>query len=637
MKYLPSKKYHAKSNLTSFEEYKKLYQFSIDEPEKFWAEAARKHLTWDKDFTDTFCFTPENIKSGGKYLSFFEDGKLNPSFNCLDRQDPQKTALIWVSDNGKEEKRITYGELLADVCQFSQVLLDAGIEERDRVTIYLPMIPQVVIAVLACARVGATHSVVFSAFSSDALKSRINDCESKLVITADFGFHGGKKIELREKVIEAIEHTPTIKGVITYFRGEAKVSSDFNEINWDAKAKSKSPTFTPVSLDSEHPLFLLYTSGSTGKPKGVVHSTAGYLLYAKMTTEVIFDLQPDDIFWCTADVGWITGHSYVIYGPLSNGATVVLYEGIPTFPHGGRFWEIIDQLKVTIFYTAPTAIRALMKLGDQIPKSYDLSSLRLLGSVGEPINPAAWIWYYETIGKSNCPVIDTWWQTETGGIMITTIPGAMEMKPGSAGLPFYGIVPKIVDANEGSGNLIIDKPWPSMTRGVYGDDKNELVHKTYFAQYPEKFLTGDGAKEDKDGYFWLLGRVDDVLNVSAHRFSTAEFESSFVKHPAVAEAAVVGFPHDIKGQGIHCYITLKDTFLPSEELNKELIAHIRKEIGPIATPDKIQFCPALPKTRSGKIMRRILRKIAEGEKEEFGDISTLADPAVVKSLVLGRV
>jgi len=506
----------------------------------------------------------------------------------------------------------------------------------------MPMVPELVVAVLSCARIGAIHSVVFSAFSAEALASRVQDCEAKVIVTADVGYHAGKVIYLKNKVDTVVEECPTVKNVIVFNRGNQKVNMESpRDCHWYDLISREGITSNcpPEELASEDPLFILYTSGSTGKPKGVKHTTAGYLLYAMMTSRLIFDLKSEDIFWCTADVGWITGHSYLVYGPLANGATCVMYEGTPTYPTPGRFWEVIEDYGVTVLYTAPTAIRALMRLGNEYPLSRDLSSLRLLGSVGEPINPEAWMWYYHVIGKEKCPIVDTWWQTETGGILITTLPGAHNMKPGSAGKPFFGIVPKVLRSddteaavNEG-GNLFITKPWPGMLRGLHNDTNNELVKKVYFTTNPKYYFSADGARVDEDGYFWLLGRVDDVINVSAHRLATAEIESALVSFEGVSEAAVVGFPHDLKGQGIYCFVSVKDGIEPSENLAKQLIAHVRNEISPIATPDKIHFATQLPKTRSGKIMRRILRKIAEGTAENLGDTSTLADPDVLDVLL----
>lgn len=632
------------------EEYEKLYQQSIEQPEKFWDEQAQDNLIWFKKWEKVFEYDFSKIgEVKTPYVQYFIGGKLNVSYNCLDRHltssRRDKAAIVWVGENEEEKRMLTYQELYTLVCRFANVLKSQGVKKGDRITIFLPMTPEIVVAVLACARIGAIHSVVFSAFSAEALKSRIQDCQSKLVITSDIGFHGGKQIELKAKVDEALRDCPTVEHVIVYNRGNQNVQMQKGHDLWWHELMSQtsfSSECPAEEMDAEDPLFILYTSGSTGKPKGVLHTSGGYLLYAHLTFKWVFDVKEEDLFWCTADIGWITGHSYVIYGPLSNGATVLIFEGIPTYPEPNRFWKIIEDYKVTIFYTAPTAIRALMRLGDEWPNQHDLSSLRILGSVGEPINPAAWLWYHRVIGKERCPVIDTWWQTETGGMMITPLAGALPTKPGSTSKPFFGIVPEIlkydgskVDTNE-TGCLVITKPWPGMLRGVYGDQKNESIKKVYFSQLPGKYFTGDGCRVDEDGFYWLQGRIDDVINVSGHRISTAELEHALVSHEKVAETAVVAFPHDIKGQGIYCFVTLKKEQKASVDLEKELIKHVRKMIGPIAKPDKIQFSDALPKTRSGKIMRRILRKIAEGEIGSLGDTSTLADPSVVDVLVKGR-
>ncbi len=632
------------------EEYEKLYQQSIEQPEKFWAEQAQNNLTWFKKWEKVFEYDFSKIgEVKTPYVQYFIGGKLNVSYNCLDRHltsfRRDKAAIVWVGENEEEKRTLTYQELYTQVCRFANVLKAQGMKKGDRITIFLPMTPEIVVAVLACARIGAIHSVVFSAFSAEALKSRIQDCQSKLVITSDIGFHGGKQIELKAKVDEALRDCPTVERVIVYNRNNFPIQMQKGRDLWWHELMSQpnlSSQCPAEEMDAEDSLFILYTSGSTGKPKGVLHTSGGYLLYAHLTFKWVFDVKDEDLFWCTADIGWITGHSYVIYGPLSNGATVLMFEGIPTYPQPNRFWKIIEDYKVTIFYTAPTAIRALMRLGDEWPNQHNLSSLRILGSVGEPINPAAWLWYHRVIGKERCPVIDTWWQTETGGMMIAPLPGALPTKPGSTSKPFFGVVPEIlkydgskVDTNE-TGCLVITKPWPGMLRGVYGDQKNESIKKVYFSQLPGKYFTGDGCRVDEDGFYWLQGRIDDVINVSGHRISTAELEHALVSHEKVAETAVVGFPHDIKGQGIYCFVTLKKEQRASIDLEKELIKHVRKIIGPIATPDKIQFSDALPKTRSGKIMRRILRKIAEGEIGSLGDTSTLADPSVVEMLIKGR-
>ena len=647
----PSKEFSKDARVKSVAEYEALYRRSVEDPESFWAEQAAAELSWFKKWDKVMEYDFDTIgEREAPYVKFFEGGKINVSYNCLDRHltsaRRNKVAIHWQGEREEDRRSISYQELHREVCRFANILKKHGVRKGTTVTIYLPMIPELPVAVLACARLGAVHSVVFSAFSSEALRSRIQDCSGEVVITADAGFHAGKTNELKNKVDAAVKECPTIKSVFVVNRGGTKVEMkpgrDFwwHEENAQPDIKNDCPA---EQLDSEDPLFILYTSGSTGKPKGVLHTQAGYLLQTHLTFKYTFDIRDEDIFWCTADVGWITGHSYLVYGPLSNGATAMMFEGVPTYPEPDRFWKIVADYRVSIFYTAPTAIRALMRLGETWPEKHDLSSLRLLGSVGEPINPEAWIWYQRVIGKEKCPVVDTWWQTETGGIMISTLPGALPTKPGSAGRPFFGVVPEIMkssgggkaEADEG-GSLCITRPWPGILRGVYGDKKNELIKKVYFSQFPGKYFTGDGCRIDKDGYYWLLGRIDDVINVSAHRFATAEIESALVSHKSVAEAAVVGFPHETKGQGIYCFVTLKQGQEATDELRKALIGHVRNEISPIATPDKLHFTVALPKTRSGKIMRRILRKIAEGKLDEIGDTSTLADPSVVDSLVETR-
>lgn len=648
--FYPPHELSEKAYIRSLEEYERLYQESIQDPEKFWAKLAEGNIHWFKRWNKVMEYNFSRIGEVEEpYVQFFIGGKLNVSYNCLDRHleswRKNKAAIIWVGEKEEERRTLTYQELHREVCRFANVLRRHGIEKGDRITIFLPMIPETAIALLACTRIGAIHSVVFSAFSAESLKNRIQDCASKMVITADAGFHGGKIIELKKKVDESLMECSTVKRVLVFNRAHQPVAMNPERDFWWHEEMGKddiSAVCKPEVMDAEDPLFILYTSGSTGKPKGVLHTTGGYLLHVHMTLKWIFDVKDEDLFWCTADIGWITGHSYVIYGPLSNGATSLMFEGIPTYPKPDRFWKIIEDYRVNIFYTAPTAIRALMRLGDEWPQGHDLSHLRILGTVGEPINPAAWLWYYRVIGKERCPVLDTWWQTETGGILITPLAGAIPTKPGSASKAFFGVVPKILrqDGSEAAvnekGALVITKPWPGMLRGVYGDKKNESIKKVYFSQFPGVYFTGDGCKVDEEGFYWLQGRIDDVLNVSAHRISTAELEHSLVSHDSVAEAAVVGFPHDIKGQGIYCFVTLKKGYEPSTDLEKVLTSHVRKEISPIATPDKIQFSDALPKTRSGKIMRRILRKIAEGEIGALGDISTLADPSVVDALVKGR-
>ena len=639
----PSKEFSQKAHIKSMEEYERLYKWSVEDPEGFWAEMAEEHITWFKKWEKVLDY--DFYKP---YIKWFIGGKLNASYNCLDRHinTPlrNKAALIWEADDGSY-KTYTYQQLYCEVNRFANVLKKHGIKRGDRVTIYLPMIPELPIAMLACARIGAIHSVVFGGFSAQALRDRIQDCKAKLLITADRGIRGGRLVPLKENANQALQECPTIEKVIVVKRTDGVDMEPGRDLWWhdEINASDIKNYCEPEWMDAEDPLFILYTSGSTGKPKGVLHTTGGYLLYVHLTFKYIFDYHDEDIHFCTADIGWVTGHSYIVYGPLSNGATSLMFEGIPTYPDPGRFWQICDKHKVSIFYTAPTAIRALMREGEQWVNKYDLSSLRLLGTVGEPINPEAWIWYHTHVGKGKLPIVDTWWQTETGGILITPLPGAMTLKPGSANRPFFGVVPKVLKedgtpagVNEG-GYLVIEKPWPGILRGTYGDPENKRIKEVYFSRFPGKYFTGDGARVDEDGDYWLMGRIDDVLNVSGHRLGTAEIESALVSHEAVAEAAVVGFPHEVKGEGIYCYVTLKEGYQPSEELKKILIGHVRAVIGPIATPDKLQFAPGLPKTRSGKIMRRILRKIARGDIEDLGDTSTLADPSVVETLVKGRL
>lgn len=633
----------------SLAEYEKLYQQSIENPEKFWKTQAKENLEWSAIGEKILEYDFSKIgRDKNPYVRFFPDWKINTSYNCLDRHlnswKRNKAAIIWQGEEESEKQTYTYQQLHTEVCKFANVLKKHGVKKGTVVTIFLPMIPQLPIAMLACARIGAIHSVIFSAFSANALRDRILDCDSKFVITSDVGFHGGRIIDLKSKTDQALHDCGGVSKVIVFNRGNTRVDmKPGRDMWWDKEINSKdiNDKFSPVEMDAEDPLFILYTSGSTGKPKAVFHTTGGYQLYTHLTSKWIFDLKDSDIYWCTADIGWITGHSYIVYGPLSNGATVLMFEGIPTHPGPNRFWKIIEDYKVNIFYTAPTAIRALMRLGDKWPNAHDLSSLRILGTVGEPINPEAWMWYFKVIGLGKCPIMDTWWQTETGGILISPLPGAIPTKPGSASKPFFGVVPEVLredgskaDINEG-GMLVIKEPWPGMIRGIYGDRSNQLIKKTYFSMFENKYFTGDGCRLDEDGYFWLMGRIDDVINVSSHRFCTAEIESAFVSHKSVAETAVVGFPHEIKGQGIYCFVTLKEDYKPSKSLEKTLIGHVRKEISPIATPDVIQFTNALPKTRSGKIMRRILRKIASGEIDSIGDITTLADPKIVGLLVKG--
>jgi acetyl-CoA synthetase len=620
--------------------YREMYARSISDPNGFWAEHA-KRVDWIKAPTriEDTSFAPGNIS-----IKWFEDGVLNAAYNCIDRHlhtRGDQTAIIWEGDDPSQSKHITYRQLHDEVCKMANILRNRNVQKGDRVTIYLPMIPEAAYAMLACARIGAIHSVVFAGFSPDSLAQRIKDCQSKIVITADEGLRGGKKVPLKANVDAALNKVEGVDWVVVVKHTGSKVEMNPTRDFWYHEAAEVVTSECPYEhMNAEDPLFILYTSGSTGQPKGVLHTTGGYLVYASMTHQYVFDYHDGDIYWCTADVGWVTGHSYILYGPLANGATTLMFEGVPNYPDNSRFWNVIDKHKVNIFYTAPTAIRALMQAGDEPVKKTSRASLRLLGSVGEPINPEAWEWYHRVIGDGRCPIVDTWWQTETGGILITPLPGATKLKPGSATLPFFGVVPEIVDADgkplagEATGNLCITRSWPGQMRTVYGD--HGRFEMTYFSTYKGKYFTGDGCRRDADGYYWITGRVDDVINVSGHRMGTAEVESSLVAHAKVSEAAVVGYPHDIKGQGIYAYVTLMAGVEPTEELRKELVAWVRKDIGPIASPDQIQFAPGLPKTRSGKIMRRILRKIAEDEPGSLGDTSTLADPAVVDDLVAHR-
>ena len=619
--------------------YNEMYQRSVDDSDAFWAEQAEEMIDWFKpwDTVQEWDYHKAEIK-------WFDGAKLNVSYNCLDRHletRADQTAIIWEGDDPEESKHISYRELHDEVCRFSNALKGIGVKKGDRVCIYMPMVPEAAVAMLSCARIGAIHSIVFGGFSPDALKDRINDSECSLVITADQGLRGGRKVALKANADIACEKTDCVKRMVVVQRGGEDVEwTEGRDLWYHELIQGASNDCPAVEMDAEDPLFILYTSGSTGTPKGVLHTSGGYILYAAMTHKHVFNYQDGDIYWCTADVGWVTGHSYIVYGPLANGATTLMFEGIPTYPDVSRFWNVIDKHKVNIFYTAPTAIRALMAQGDEPVTSTDRSSLRLLGTVGEPINPEAWEWYHKVVGDERCPVVDTWWQTETGGILISPLPGATALKPGSATKPFFGVVPALVDEQgnilEGatSGNLVITRPWPGQMRTVYGNQ--ERFHETYFAMYPGYYFTGDGARRDEDGYYWITGRVDDVLNVSGHRLGTAEIESALVLHDSVAEAAVVGYPHDIKGQGIYAYVTLMNGVEATDELKSALVTHVRKEIGPIATPDVMQWAPGLPKTRSGKIMRRILRKIAENDVSNLGDTSTLADPSVVDGLVENR-
>jgi len=620
--------------------YQKKYSLSIKENEKFWKKEG-KRINWIKPYSKIkdVKYSKEEVR-----IKWFYDGTLNASENCIDRhlkKNGKKTAIIWVGDNPADSKKITYKELHKNVCKAANGLKSIGVKKGDRVTIYLTMIPELAYVMLACARIGAIHSIIFGGFSPDSIATRINDCDSDFLITADEGVRGGKIIPLKKIADEALLQCPNVKKCVVIKRTGNQVNwSHERDVSYEEIIKNASLKCEPEEMNAEDPLFILYTSGSTGKPKGVLHTTGGYMVYASMTHQYIFDYKNKDIYWCTADIGWVTGHSYIIYGPLANGATTIMFEGVPNYPDSSRWWQIVDKYKVKIFYTAPTAIRALMREGDSFVKKTSRKSLKLLGTVGEPINPEAWMWYYKVVGESKCPIVDTWWQTETGGILIAPQPGAIDLKPGSATKPFYGIKPLIVDESgktlKGSckGRLCIATSWPGQMRTVYGDHQRFI--DTYFSQFDGKYFTGDGCKRDKDGYYWITGRVDDVIIVSGHNLGTAEIESAFVAHNRVAEAAVVGYPHDIKGNGLYCYVTLNAGEQPSGDLERELKLWVRKQIGPIATPDVIQFAPALPKTRSGKIMRRILRKIAENKSNELGDTTTLADPTVVDSLIENR-
>ena len=619
--------------------YQEMYRRSIESPEEFWSQQAEKYLTYSKKWDRVMDYDYVNGA-----IAWFSGAKLNVTVNCIDRHleaRGDQTAIIWEGDDPSEQQHISYKELHENVCRFANLLKSRGVGKGDRVSIYMPMIPEAAVAMLGCARIGAVHSVVFGGFSPDSLRDRILDSDCRVVVTADEGPRGGRPVPLKANVEAALAECPDVHTTIIVRRTGAEVPGDAKRDIWYHEGMaSVSPDCEPEEMDAEDPLFILYTSGSTGKPKGVLHTTAGYQLYAAMTHQLVFDYKDGEVYWCTADVGWITGHSYIVYGPLANGATTLMFEGVPTYPDGSRFWNIVDKHCVNIFYTAPTAIRALMSLGDGPVLSSDRTSLRILGTVGEPINPEAWEWYYRVVGDQQCPIVDTWWQTETGGILITPLVGATPLKPGSATRPFFGIQPALLDdeGNEvdgaGVGNLVIKRSWPGQMRTVYGD--HDRFVSTYFATYPGYYMTGDGARRDDDGYYWITGRVDDVINVSGHRMGTAEIESALVLHDLVAEAAVVGYPHEIKGQGIYSYVTLMVGSDPSDELKRDLVNLVRKEIGPFATPDIIQWAPGLPKTRSGKIMRRILRKIAASEIDNLGDTSTLADPSVVDDLVAKR-
>lgn len=639
----PTEEFVAKARIKSVDEYNEMYRRSVESPNEFWAEMAEENLTWFKkwDTVEEYSFTDD------VFVRYFEGGKLNVSYNCLDRHldgpRKNKAAIIWQGEPLEDSKTYTYQQLHNEVCKFANVLKSQGVKKGDRVGIYLPMVPELVIAMLACTRIGAIHCIVFGGFSAEAIRDRMLDSQAGILITNNFGYRSGKLLGSKDVADAAMVQCPDIKKCIVVKRVDKECNMvEGRDVYWDELMATASNKCEAEAMDSEAPLFILYTSGSTGKPKGVLHTTAGYHLYAMMTVKYFFDLRDEDVFYCTADIGWVTGHSYCVYGPLGLGGTSLIFEGVPNYPQPDRFWEIVEKYNVNILYTAPTAIRAMMKDGDQWPKGRDISSLRLLGSVGEPINPEAWMWYYTVIGNENCPIVDTWWQTETGGHLIAPIPGAHPMKPGSAAKPFFGVVPALLTAEGGSkevgvnegGHLCISKPWPGIMRGVYGDANR--FKETYFVQQPGYYFSGDGARKDEDGYYWLMGRVDDVINVSGHRMGTAEVESALVAHTTVAEAAVVGFPHDIKGEGIYAYVTLKEGVEATDALKKELVAHVRKEIGPIASPDKIQFAPGMPKTRSGKIMRRILRKIAAGAIDDLGDTSTLADSTVVDNLVENR-
>ncbi|TCT22233.1 acetate--CoA ligase [Thiobaca trueperi] len=631
----------AKAHINA-EQYAAMYQRSIDDPAGFWGDQAEQFVTWSKKWDSVMDYS---FKADDLHIKWFDGGKLNVSYNCLDRHlatRGDQVAIIWEGDNPEVDRKITYRELHEEVCRLANVFKSRGVKKGDRVCIYLPMIPEAAVAMLACTRIGAVHSIVFGGFSPDSLRDRVLDSECKLVITSDESVRGGRHIPLKKNADTAMLECPNVETVIVVRRTGGPVEwIDGRDIWYDESIAAAATECAPEEMDAEDPLFILYTSGSTGKPKGALHSTGGYLVYAAMTHKYTFDYQEGEIYWCTADVGWVTGHTYIVYGPLANGATSIMFEGIPNYPDMSRFWDVVDKHQVNIFYTAPTAIRSLMRAGEEPVKKTSRQSLRILGSVGEPINPEAWEWYHRVVGDERCPIVDTWWQTETGGHLITPLPGATALKPGSATLPFFGVVPALVDPAEGTliegageGALVIAQPWPGQMRTVYGDHQRYV--DTYFKQYPGYYFTGDGARRDADGYYWITGRIDDVLNVSGHRLGTAEIESALVLHKDVAEAAVVGYPHDLKGQGIYAYVTPMAGIEPTDALKKELVAMVRNEIGPIAIVDIIQWAPSLPKTRSGKIMRRILRKIAANEIDSLGDTSTLADPTVVNDLIDNR-
>ena len=644
--YYPPESVSSKAHIASMEQYREMYEHSVHSPDEFWAEQAER-FCWFKRWDQVRSYNYD-VTQGDIQIEWFKGGQCNITSNCLDRHLETRggqTAILWEGNEPGENKSLTYRELHQEVCKFANVLKSHGVKKGDRVSIYMPMVIELSIAMLACARIGAIHSIVFGGFSSTALADRIVDSSCTVVITTDGGFRGAKAVPIKANADEAMtlaeKQGVHVKTCVVVQRVGEKVPvlmKNGRDLWWHDEMSKADPVCEPEVMESEDPLFILYTSGSTGKPKGVMHTTAGYMIYTALTHRYVFDYHQGDIWWCTADIGWVTGHSYIVYGPLANGATTVMFEGVPTYPDAGRFWDVVDRLKITQFYTAPTAIRALMSCGEDFPSKYDLSTLRVLGSVGEPINPEAWRWYHKNIGKGKCPIVDTWWQTETGGILITPLPGCTPAKPGSATLPFFGIKPTVIEAETGkviegngvTGVLALSEPWPGQMRTIYGD--HDRFEETYFKLYPRYYFTGDGCRRDEDGYYWITGRVDDVINVSGHRIGTAEIESALVLHEAVAEAAVVGFPHEIKGQGIYAYVSLMEGVSASDELQKKLIKFVRKEIGPIAAPDVIQWAPALPKTRSGKIMRRILRKIAANEAEQLGDISTLADPSVVENL-----